>query len=48
MSVNWCLKDPNLVASTGKDGLAIVTNFKTGKVVLEFPTEQVFSSIKWS
>lgn len=36
------------MASSAKDGRTIVTNFKTGSVVLEFPTEQAFHSVKWS
>lgn len=48
LSVNWCLSDPNLVASSAKDNRTIVTNFKTGNVVLEFPTDRAFSNVKWS
>lgn len=46
--MNWCMNDFNLVASSAKDNRTIVTNFKTGSVVMEFPTEQSLSSIKWS
>jgi hypothetical protein len=42
------MNDFNLVASSAKDNRTIVTNFKTGSVVMEFPTEQSLSSIKWS
>ena len=48
LSVSWCLKDPNLVISSAKDARTIVTNFKTGEIVLEFPTDQTFHSVKWS
>jgi hypothetical protein len=34
--------------SSAKDARTIVTNFKTGNVVLEFPTTDVFTNVKWS
>lgn len=37
-AISWCLSDPNLVVSSGKDKRTVVTNFKTGEQVLEFPT----------
>jgi protein transport protein SEC31 len=40
LSVSWCLIDPNLVVSSAKDARTIVTNFKTGEIVLEFPSDQ--------
>jgi hypothetical protein len=46
--VNWCLQDPNLVVSSAKDSRTIVTNFKTGSVVMEFPTQETFSNVRWS
>jgi protein transport protein SEC31 len=39
LSVSWSLADSNLVVSSGKDNRTVVTNFKTGEQVLEFPTE---------
>jgi protein transport protein SEC31 len=47
-SVNWCPHDFNLVASSAKDSQTIVTNFKTGEIVLEFPTSEVHTDVKWS
>ena len=38
LSFSWCLSDPSLVVSSGKDNRTVVTNFKTGEQVLEFPT----------
>jgi hypothetical protein len=37
-----------LVVSTGKDHRTVVTNFKTGEQVLEFPTKTIFKKAKWS
>lgn len=34
--------------STGKDNRTVVTNFKTGEQVLEFPTETLYKSVRWS
>lgn len=48
MGINWCLADPNLVASSSKDQRTIVTNFKTGQTVLEFDTQDCFSAVRWS
>lgn len=48
LSVSWCLKDSNLVASSAKDQRTIVTNFKTGEIILEFPTTDTISCVKWS
>ena len=48
LSVNWCLSDPSLVVSSGKDNRTVVTNFKSGEQVLEFPTEGQYSRVKWS
>lgn len=48
LGINWCLPDPNLVASSAKDQRTIVTNFKTGQTVLEFDTQECFSAVKWS
>jgi len=31
LSFNWCLSDPSLVVSSGKDNRTVVTNFKTGE-----------------
>jgi hypothetical protein len=36
------------VISTGKDNRTVVTNFKTGEQVLEFPNETSYKSIRWS
>ena len=38
LSVAWCPQDSNLVVSSSRDERTIVTNFKTGEIVLEFPT----------
>jgi hypothetical protein len=46
--VSWCLLDPNLVVSSAKDERTLVTNFKTGEIVLEYATTTAFSSVKWS
>jgi protein transport protein SEC31 len=48
LSVSWCPVDWNLVLSSGKDNRTLVTNFKTGELVLEFPTQENFSKISWS
>jgi protein transport protein SEC31 len=49
LSVSWCLADSNLVVSSGKDNRTVVTNFKTGEQVLEFPTEnKQYTRVKWS
>jgi protein transport protein SEC31 len=42
LSFSWCLSDPSLVVSSGKDSRTVVTNFKTGEQVLEFPTQSQF------
>jgi hypothetical protein len=42
------MSDPSLVVSAGKDNRTVVTNFKTGEQVLEFPTQSQYSKIKWS
>jgi protein transport protein SEC31 len=42
LSVGWCLKDSNLLVSSAKDYKTIVTNFKTGEPMLEFPTEHQY------
>lgn len=46
--MNWCPHDFNLVASSAKDSSTIVTNFKTGGVVLDFQTDSVHNDVKWS
>lgn len=48
LSVSWCLADPSLVVSSGKDSRAVVTNFKTGESILEFPTQASYQKIVWS
>jgi len=48
LSFSWCLSDPSLVVSSGKDNRTVVTNFKTGEQVLEFPTQSQYKKIKWS
>lgn len=48
LSFSWCLSDPSLVVSSGKDNRTVVTNFKTGEQVLEFPTQQQFKKVRWS
>lgn len=48
LSFSWCLSDPSLVVSSGKDGRTVVTNFKTSETVLEFPTDQAFKGLRWS
>jgi len=48
LSFSWCLSDPSLVVSSGKDSRTVVTNFKTGEQVLEFPTKTNFNKVKWS
>jgi len=48
LSFSWCISDAALVASTGKDNRTVITNFKTGERVLEFPTQKTFKKIKWS
>lgn len=48
LSFSWCLSDPSLVISTGKDNRTVVTNFKTGEQVLEFPTKQSYKQVRWS
>jgi len=48
LSVSWCLSDPSLVVSCGMDQRTVVTNFKTGEQVLEFPTTTMFKKAKWS
>jgi len=48
LSLSWCLSDPSLVVSSGKDNRTVVTNFKTGEQVLAFPTEKAYRKIKWS
>lgn len=32
LSLSWCLSDPALVVSAGKDQRTVVTNFKTGEI----------------
>ena len=48
LSFSWCLSDPSLVISSGKDNRTVVTNFKTGEQVLEFPTQSQFKKVRWS
>lgn len=49
LSFSWCLSDPSLVVSSGKDNRTVVTNFKTGEQVLEFPSnEGSYRGLKWS
>ena len=48
LSFSWCLSDPSLVVSSGKDNRTVITNFKTGEQVMEFPTQRKYSNIKWS
>lgn len=48
LSFSWCLADPSLVVSCGKDNRTVVTNFKTGEQVLEFPTTSQYKKIRWS
>jgi protein transport protein SEC31 len=31
LSFSWCLSDPSLVVSSGKDNRTVITNFKTGE-----------------
>lgn len=48
-SISWCLSDPNLVVSTGRDERTVVTNFKTREMVLEFPsTGSIYDTVIWS
>ena len=48
-SISWCLADPNLVVSTGRDERTVVTNFKTREQVLEFPSTQTqYDCVTWS
>lgn len=48
LGFSWCLSDPSLVVSSAKDNRSVVTNFKTGEQVLEFPTDSQFRKVKWS
>jgi protein transport protein SEC31 len=48
LGFSWCLSDPSLVVSSGKDNRTVVTNFKTGEQVLELPTQNRYSRVKWS
>ena len=48
LSINWCLADPNLIVSTGKDQRCVITNHKTSEVVLEFPHNNIYNDICWS
>ena len=48
-SISWCLADPNLVASTGRDDRTVITNFKSREMVMEFPnTSTSYESVTWS
>ena len=48
LGISWCLADSNLVASSAKDNRTVVVNFKTGEQVLNFPTEESYSQLRWS
>ena len=48
LSVSWCLEDPSLVVSSAKDERAVVTNFKTGESILEFPVQSAYNKIVWN
>jgi len=48
LSFSWCLSDPSLVVSSGKDNRTVITNFKTGEQVMEFPTQSKYTDLKWS
>lgn len=48
LSVSWSLNDPSLVVSSAQDFKTIVTNFKTGEPMLEFPTESKNLKVEWS
>jgi hypothetical protein len=37
-----------LFVSSGKDNRTVVTNIKTGEQVLEFPTQESYSKVRWS
>jgi protein transport protein SEC31 len=48
LSVSWCLSDPNLLVSSGKDFRTVLANSKTGERIFEFPTQQQYNKIVWS
>lgn len=48
LSVSWCPSDSNLVLSSAKDNRTVVSNFKTGEVVMEFPTDTGYDKLAWS
>ena len=48
LSVSWCLEDPSLVVSSAKDERCVVTNFKTGECILEFPAYEPYKKIVWN
>jgi len=48
LSISWCLSDPNLIVSTGKDQRCVVTNHKTSEIVMEFPDYNIYNRILWS
>ena len=48
LSFSWCHTDPSLVVSSGKDNRTVITNFKTGEQVMEFPTQEQYTNLKWS
>jgi len=48
LSVSWSPSEPNFIASSAKDFRTVVTNFKTGEQVLEFPSQEPFKSLRWS
>jgi len=48
LSVSWCLSDPSLVVSSGKDNRTVATNFKTGEQVLDFQVDAKLNQVKWS
>lgn len=49
LSISWCLTDPNLIVSAGKDERTVVTNFLTREMVLEFPsTDSCYDMVRWS
>lgn len=48
MSLGWCISDPNLLVSSGKDYRTILSNSQTGERIFEFPTQSQFNKVCWS
>eukprot|EP00331_Platyophrya_macrostoma_P030170 CAMPEP_0176439328 /NCGR_PEP_ID=MMETSP0127-20121128/19875_1 /TAXON_ID=938130 /ORGANISM="Platyophrya macrostoma, Strain WH" /LENGTH=1227 /DNA_ID=CAMNT_0017823571 /DNA_START=210 /DNA_END=3893 /DNA_ORIENTATION=- len=46
--LDWCLRDPSLIMTAGRDNRVYFHNYKTGELILDNPLNSEISSVKWS